>query len=104
MSSTTDNRIVFLAALRSGQYKKGPIETDSKGHPTDPNAEGYCAVGLAHTLFYSNERPNSLLPMRKALGLSANQFTQIQQEWNDSKLTFSEIADLIESKMFFGKR
>ncbi len=37
---------------------------------------------------------------REALGLSPKQFTKIQQEWNDSELTFSDIANLIESEMF----
>ncbi len=38
--------------------------------------------------------------MKKALGLKGRQFTKIQQEWNDSPLTFPEIADLIEQEMF----
>lgn len=92
------NRKVFLDALRSGLYPKGPIETDNKGRPLDHNASGYCAVGLAHTLF--NDGTGSPLPMRKALGLKPIQFTHIQQEWNDSLLTFPEIADLIEAEMF----
>ncbi len=94
------NRATFLTALRSGQYKKGPIEADLEGRPIDPDAEGYCAVGLAHTLFYDDERPHSPIPMREALGLSPKQITKIQQEWNDSKLSFSDIANLIESEMF----
>ncbi len=38
--------------------------------------------------------------MREALGLSPKQFTHIQQDWNDSDLTFPQIADLIETEMF----
>lgn len=94
------NREIFLWALRSGLYPKGPTETDAKGRPLEPNATGYCAVGLAYELFYDDARPGSPLPMRKALGLSRGQFTHIQQEWNDSQRTFAEIADLIETEMF----
>ncbi len=93
------NRVLFLSALRSGLYPKGPIETDDKGRPTDPNAVGYCVVGLAYDLFHDDDKPGSPLPMRKALGYSAAQFTRMQQEWNDSELTFVEIADLIETEM-----
>ena len=96
------NRGIFLCALRSGLYLKGPIETDTRGRPTDPNATGYCAVGLAYDLFHDDARPGSPLPMRKALGLSPHQFTRIQQEWNDSTRTFGEIADLIEIELFYG--
>ena len=94
------NRRFFLGALRSGLYTKGPIETDSKGRPVDPNAEGYCVVGLAHNLFLDPAHVGSPLPMRKALGLTPAQFTKIQQDWNDSPLTFPQIADLIEREMF----
>ena len=92
------NRRVFIDALRSHLYCKGPITTDSKGHPVDPEASGYCAVGLAYSLF--NDGTGSLLPIRKALGIKTWQFTKIQQDWNDSPLTFPEIADLIEQEMF----
>ena len=95
-----NNRVTFLQALRSGLFPKGPIETDIRGRPLDPNAQGYCAVGLAYDLFHDNKRPGSPLPMREALALTPQQFTHIQQEWNDSPLTFSEIADLIEEEMF----
>ena len=95
-----DNRALFLWALRSGLYPKGPIEVDSRGRPVDPNATGYCAVGLAYDLFHDDSKPGSPLPMRKALGLSPSQFTHIQQDWNDSERSFSEIADLVEIEMF----
>lgn len=94
------NREILLEALRSGLFPKGPIETDLRGRPVDPHAEGYCAVGLAFVLFHDPSKPNSPVPMRKALGMSADQFTRIQQDWNDSELTFPEIADLIETEMF----
>ncbi len=61
------NRELFLSALRSREYPKGPIEVDDKGHPIDPNAEGYCAAGLAYELFHNDSIPGSPLPMRLAL-------------------------------------
>ncbi len=94
------NRATFLTALKSGQYKKGSFETDLRGRPINPDEEGYCAAGLAHTLFCDETRPNSPIPMRAALGLSPKQVTRIQQDWNDTDLTFIEIADLIEREMF----
>ncbi len=94
------NRQLFLEALRSGEYPKGPTETDAMGRPIDPDASGYCVVGLAHNLFEGPIQTRSPLPMRKALGLSPQQFTKMQQIWNDSELTFPEIADLIEDTMF----
>ena len=97
--TVAENRQRFLSALRSGAYVKGPIETDDRGRPADPDATGFCAVGLAHTLFVDDDLPGSLSKMCAALGLTAVQFRQIQQEWNDSELTFPEIADLIESRM-----
>ena len=93
------NRRLFLTALRSGDYPKGPIETDDMGRPLDPNAKGWCAVGLAFILF-CEEQKGFKQKMGKALGLTSFQITFIQQEWNDSHLTFHEIADLIESRMF----
>ncbi len=50
------NRAIFLEALRSGLCPKGPIETDSRGRPADTEADGWCAVGLAHTLFSDGGR------------------------------------------------
>lgn len=96
---TQENRDLFLNALRSGQYLKGTIESDSRGKPPSDSI-GYCAVGLAHILFCGDTSLGHLATMKKALGLKAYQFTQIQQEWNDSPLTFPEIADLIETEMF----
>ena len=93
------NRRLFLTALRSGDYPKGPIETDDRGRPLDPNAEGWCAVGLAFTLF-CQEQKGSKKKMGEALGLTSSQLTYIQQEWNDSPRTFPEIANLIETQMF----
>ncbi len=99
MTSIIHNRELFLKALRSGDYPKGPIETDDRGRPLDLSASGWCAVGLAFTLF-CKEQKGSNRKMRDALGLTSVQLTSIQQEWNDSPLTFPEIADLIENRMF----
>lgn len=92
------NRQTFLDALRSDKYPKGPIEVDDKGHPTDPNAYGFCVDGLAYALFRDEDKPGSLVPVRAALGFSQDQFARLQQVLNDSPLTFPEIADLIEDE------
>ncbi len=97
--NVSKNRALFLSALRSEEYPKGPIETDDRGRPLDPNAEGWCAVGLAFTLF-CEEQKGSHKRMGEALKLTSSQLTHIQQDWNDTDLTFPEIADLIERKMF----
>jgi len=94
------NRVMFLNALRSGRYPKGPIETDEGGRPLDPDAVGYCAVGLAYTLFCDGTKVGAHKVMMDALGLTARQLTHIQQVWNDSPRTFETIADLIETEMF----
>ena len=90
--SVVKNRELFLSALRSGDYSKGPIETDENGRPLDPNAERYCAVGLAYELFHDEKKPWSPLPVRAALALSPRELAVIQQEWNDSELTFRWVA------------
>ena len=95
-----ENRAEFLEALRSGDYPKGPIETDARGRPTDPNATGWCAVALAYTLFSDGVTVGAHKKMMDKLALTAQDLTRIQQEWNDSPLTFPQIADLIETEMF----
>lgn len=92
------NRETFLTALRSGEYEKGPIEDDGYGKPPD-GATGYCAVGLAYVLFHDEARPGALSYTRTALGFTRKDFTKIQKEWNDSVLTFVEIADLIQAEI-----
>ena len=64
------------------------------------NATGYCAVGLAHTLFCDGTSFGHMATLVKALGLKPTQFRHIQQVWNDSPLTFPEIADRIQTEMF----
>lgn len=98
-----NNRQLFLEALRSGEYKKGTIITNSKGQPilNSTADEGFCAVGLMDTLFNPHFTSQG---RRDALGLSAEQIRKIQQEWNDSELTFPQIADLVEWEMFTDKK
>ncbi len=92
------NRIVFIEALRSGEYLKcSNFEFDPKGRPP-PGATGYCTLGLAYTLF------GPMPAMQRLLALQKWQFIKIQEEWNNSPRTFPEIADLIESEMFGGVR
>ena len=97
LCTTQANRQRFLAALRSGDYAKGPIAVDARGRPTNPTAPGWCVDGLAYTLFHDPARPGSLQPVRAALGVSHTTFTYWQQELNDSPLTFHAIADLIDA-------
>lgn len=97
MSTIQTNRACFLAALRSGAYLKGPIATDREGRPSDPTASGWCVDGLAYTLFHDETHPQSLLPVRQALGIKPAEFAKWQQVWNDSPLTFRAIADLIQA-------
>lgn len=89
------NRAIFLAAMRSGKYQKGTVISDDKGRPIIESEadEGYCVVGLMYSLFHPTDR-------RKALNITQPQCSKIQHEWNDSALTFTEIADLIENQMF----
>ncbi len=87
------NRVSFLAALRSGTYLKGPIEIDAQGRPRDRSQPGYCVDGLAYCLFGTG----TVKSARLALGVSPAEFAHWQQVWNDSELTFCQIADHIEA-------
>lgn len=91
-----ENRRIFLDALRSGKYEKGPYVAGQDEPP--PGATGFCAVGLPYTLFLNNRGPVQAL--RKILGVTKENLSRIQNEWNDSPLTFPEIADMIESEIF----
>lgn len=97
-SQVANNREVYLNALRSGKYQKGPFVTGQDEPP--PGAVGFCAVGLPYTLLLGNKGP--VQGLRKALGVSKHDLYRIQNEWNDSGLSFREIADLIEREMFVG--
>ena len=97
LGSVTENRVVFLKALRSGVYQKGPFVKGQDEPP--PSATGFCAVGLPYTIFLGNNGP-IVEGLKRVLGLKRQDLTRIQNEWNDSPLTFSEIADRIETEIF----
>lgn len=92
----TNNRKAYLDALRSGKYPKGPFITGQDRPPL--GATGFCAVGLPYTLLLGNKGPVQALT--KLLGVSKHDLRRIQNEWNDTPLTFTEIADLIEKEIF----
>lgn len=96
------NRKLFLAALRSGVFKKGTIRSDEKGKPIvlTEGDEGWCACALMHDLFYTIDGVSSDRNYLKALHLNPKQCRYIQQDLNDSGLTFPEIADRIEKEIF----
>lgn len=96
----SENRVIFLEALRSDKYEKGPFVSGQDEPPV--GATGFCAVGLPYTLFLHNKGPVQAL--RKVLGVNKDDLWTIQNEWNDSDLTFPEIADLIEHRIFNRKR
>lgn len=91
------NRKLFLKALRSNKYEKGRY---TKGQDKPPEgATGFCAVGLAYTLFCNNTGP-IITGLGRALNLTKDQIGHIQNEWNDSDLTFPQIAEKIEREYF----
>lgn len=94
MSEIAENRELFLCALRSGKYEKGAF---IKGHDQPQGATGFCAIGLPYTLLCNNQG-SVVAGLRRALGLNKDQIHQIQNEWNDSPLSFADIADKIESE------
>ena len=100
--SKEENRRLFLHALESGRYPKGPIEVDVRGRPVGPVVSGWCAVGLAYTLFHDPSRPGSLVPVRQALGVSRSHMWYLQNTLNDSDLLFSEIAARIRHEWNWG--
>jgi hypothetical protein len=98
------NRATFLDAMRSGKYPKGTIETDDRGRPINHvvtnGDEGHCAVGLMAHLFYEYKGVESPRNYLIALDITTRDARKIQQEWNDSPLTFPEIADKVEAEIF----
>lgn len=96
------NRDLFLSELRSGKYKKGTTKSDEKGFPVfekPGDDDGYCACAIMLHLF----DPGSVTSMkrsREALGLTVKDCTFIQQDINDSDLTFDQIANRIEKEVF----
>ncbi|HEX8177878.1 MAG TPA: hypothetical protein VF543_22505 [Pyrinomonadaceae bacterium] len=96
------NRGLFLKELRSGRYKKGTIRSDERGRPVvESDADnGYCACALMHDLFFDYNGQRSDRNYLLALDLTPVQCRFIQQQLNDSPLTFPEIADRIEREVF----
>ena len=91
------NRAVYLTALRSGDYIKGAYIVGQDKPP--PYADGFCAIGLPYTLF-SNNKGVITKELWRTLRLTKEDMYLIQNEWNDSELTFPQIADLIEHLIF----
>lgn len=96
-----ENRNVFLSELRSGKYKKGCIKSDEKGRPVIESPEdddGSCVCAIMVQLFGG---PKSSVPKAvKALGITTQNCRFIQRELNDSPLSFTEIASMIENEIF----
>jgi len=99
-----ENRALVLSALRSGKYRKGTIKSDERGRPVVESEadEGWCACALMHDLFFDYRGWKHKRAFMVALNLKARQCRYIQQELNDTPLTFPEIADLIEVQIFNG--
>lgn len=93
---TKINREIFLEALRSGEYQKGPFIPGESKPPK--GAVGYCAVGLPCTLFGIHAQIRKGL--KEKLGLNPGDLDIIQNGWNDTDLTFPQIADMIEYFIF----
>ncbi len=96
------NRNKFLMILRSGVYKKGTIRSDKNGHPIikskkDDNGHCVCAIMIAE---FGNPTDNSTVNARKALGLTVKDCRFIQEELNDTHMSFKGIAGYIETLIF----
>ena len=96
------NRTTFLAALRSGKYRKGTTRSDERARPVIEGEadEGYCACALMHDLFYEYGGTRADRNYLRALDLTPDQCRYIQRDLNDTPLTFAEIADRIEREVF----
>lgn len=99
------NRQIFLSELRSGRYKKGCIKSDEKGKPiiaSIQDDDGMCACAIMIHLFPKEGKPN--FPFAKdSLGIKSPDCRYIQQDLNDTDLTFPQIADRIEREIFWLK-
>lgn len=96
------NRDLYLSALRTGGYKKGTIKSDDRGKPiieTPEDNDGCCACAIMINLFPKEGKPNFLFA-RQSLGITGSDCRYIQQELNDTALTFPEIASRIETDVF----
>lgn len=96
------NRTKFLNELRYGPYKKGTIRSDNNGKPiinSKDDDDGSCACSIMIHLF-DPLSTTSTMKSRKALKITAQECYYIQNELNDSPLTFPQIADRIEKEIF----
>lgn len=96
------NRQKYLYSLRNDKWHKGTILSDVNGRPiinTKSDDNGFCACAIMIELFQKDGKPNFKFA-RKELGITAVNCTFIQRELNDTKLSFPEIADRIESEIF----
>lgn len=103
MLDIKSNRTKYLNILRSGKYKKGTIHSDEKGYPiikTPEDDNGHCACAIMIHEFPDENGKENYFHARKALGLTGKDCQIIQREFNDTPLTFSEIADKIEKEIF----
>ena len=75
------SRELFIKALRSGNYEKGPTLPDAKGRVS---GSGYCICGLGYSLLG--------LQWRSKLGISARDCSAIIKA-NDGSQSFAEIAE-----------
>lgn len=91
------NREKFLKALRSEKYPKGVATSDDKGRPI-VTVEGYCACAvMVHEL---SPQKLDYADARRALGIKGADCKYIQEQINDTDLTFPQIADRIEKEVF----
>lgn len=98
MENISENRIKLLNALRSNKYQKGIATSNKKTGKPIVIVEGYCACAvMIHEL---SPIKMNYREAREALGIKGKDCTYIQQKLNDSDLSFSEIADRIESDIF----
>ena len=97
------NRQIYLNELRSGKWKKGCIKSDEKGNPiieTSEDDDGTCACGIMFHLFPKPNGKETMLNARESLGITRQDCDYIQHSLNDTQLTFSEIADILERTVF----
>jgi len=101
-TTVKENRNLYLKELRSDKWKKGCMKSDEKGNPiieTPEDADGTCACAIMIHLFDPTSQ-TSTRRSREALGLTGNDCYFIQHCLNDSSLSFSQIADILEKTVF----
>ena len=85
----SQNRAMFIKALRSGTYEKGPTLPDENG---SCSGSGYCVCGLGYSLLG--------LQWRSKLGISARDCSAIIK-CNDGVKSFPEIAETLVAHDFY---